>query len=345
MELNKLRLSQIDTSDIADSDFAASTDVDTVSSNLDSFASYANSTFSTGEVTPEGPPPPSSIGGTNFGYMSGGASPAAVNTIDKFPFASDTNASDVGNLTAATSITSGQSSSTHGYRSGGTPNIDTIDKFSFNSDGDASDVGELSANRNALAGQQSSTNGYASGGFAPGASNIIDKFPFSSDTNATAIADLSQARYSCTGNSSDINGYSCGGNEPTIGDTIDKFSFSADENATDVGELSSTTGRTAAQSSDANGYIASLTPNYDRIDKFSFSSDVNGTDIASLALSQVVVNTGQSSTTNGYATGGYDIPLAARADHIQKFPFSSDSTAVDIANLTQSRSDGAGQQY
>lgn len=49
MELNKLRLSQIDTSDIETSDFASQTQINTVQSNLDSYASYANSTFSTGD--------------------------------------------------------------------------------------------------------------------------------------------------------------------------------------------------------------------------------------------------------------------------------------------------------
>lgn len=48
MELNKLRLSQIDTSDIETSDFASQTQVNTVQSNLDSYASYANTTFSGG---------------------------------------------------------------------------------------------------------------------------------------------------------------------------------------------------------------------------------------------------------------------------------------------------------
>jgi hypothetical protein len=43
--------------------------------------------------------------------------PTIINSIEKFPFAVDTNATDVGDLTTATRlIGGGQSSSTNGYR-------------------------------------------------------------------------------------------------------------------------------------------------------------------------------------------------------------------------------------
>ena len=46
--------------------------------------------------------------GESFGYTSGGFTPGEVNTIDKFPFAVDTNASDVGDLTQARDQGAGQ---------------------------------------------------------------------------------------------------------------------------------------------------------------------------------------------------------------------------------------------
>ena len=48
--------------------------------------------------------------GSNFGYTSGGKAPpwTNVDTIDKFPFASDDNATDVGDLTVARSYIAGQ---------------------------------------------------------------------------------------------------------------------------------------------------------------------------------------------------------------------------------------------
>ena len=45
---------------------------------------------------------------TTHGYTTGGGTPAKVNTIDKFPFASDTNASDVGDLITVNDFMAGQ---------------------------------------------------------------------------------------------------------------------------------------------------------------------------------------------------------------------------------------------
>ena len=80
-----------------------------------------------------------------------------VNTIQKFPFASDSNATDVGDLlsTAGAGYSAGQSSTTHGYHSGGySPNVDTIQKWTFSTDANATDVGNLTAVTNSGAGHQ-----------------------------------------------------------------------------------------------------------------------------------------------------------------------------------------------
>ena len=118
------------------------------------------------------------------GFSAGGTSPFATpstsNAIDKFSFSSDGNASDVGDLTVNRNRPSGQSSSSHGYTSGGndgTTYYNTIDKFNFSSDGNATDVGDIVGLKGGLAGQSSSINGYSSGGFVnPGATNTIDRF-------------------------------------------------------------------------------------------------------------------------------------------------------------------------
>lgn len=89
------------------------------------------------------------------GYASGGATyPPGTSgtTIDKFPFAADTNATSVGNLTAARWSGAGSSSQTHGYTNGGTvpPGFgasSVIDKFSFSNDANATTVGNLTIAR------------------------------------------------------------------------------------------------------------------------------------------------------------------------------------------------------
>jgi hypothetical protein len=100
------------------------------------------------------------------GYTSGGfgrlppgsprpASPASDrNIIDKFPFATNANATDVGDLTRAIHLPAGQSSTVSGYTSGGS-NSNVIDKFPFATNANATDVGDLSvSSMPAAAGQQ-----------------------------------------------------------------------------------------------------------------------------------------------------------------------------------------------
>ena len=133
-----------------------------------------------------------STGSTGYDGVFPYATPYS-NVIDKFPFASDANATDVGDITCIRLQSAGQSSTTHGYVSGGVcfsalQNI--IDKFPFASDANASDVGDLVAVTRGSAGISSTTAGYAYAGATPSSPNaLIQKFPFSSDTNATDVAD------------------------------------------------------------------------------------------------------------------------------------------------------------
>jgi hypothetical protein len=94
--------------------------------------------------------------GVLSGYTSGGYAPGNVTTIDKFPFATDANATDVGDLTQARRLVVGQSSTVSGYTSGGyaPPFVTTIDKFPFATDANATDVGDLTQARSYSAGQQ-----------------------------------------------------------------------------------------------------------------------------------------------------------------------------------------------
>jgi hypothetical protein len=189
------------------------------------------------------------------GYNSGGnipsAPPAPVNTIDKFPFSSDSNASDIGDLTQRRDSPTGQSSSTNGYSSGGyqsaTPPpsyVNTIDKFSFAVNNNASDVGDLSITTGFLKGGQSSqVAGYVCGGSTapvPTFITTIQKFPFASDTNASSVADLATAEgRGAAGQNSITSGYHSGGRTPTetYANDIQKFTFATDSNATEVGSL------------------------------------------------------------------------------------------------------------
>ena len=74
--------------------------------------------------------PSYSFQGSTSGYTSGGIVPPYSNVIDKFPFSSDSNATDVGDLSAAQGYSAGQSSSSHGYVTSAFPTSPSIiDKF------------------------------------------------------------------------------------------------------------------------------------------------------------------------------------------------------------------------
>ena len=149
-----------------------------------------------------------SAGQSSFesGYTSGGLS--TTDTIDKFPFSSNANATDVGDLTLSRSGEAGQSSNVYGYTSGGSigspARSNVIDKFSFVTNVNATDVGNLTVARYGQAGQSSTASGYTSGGTvdhgtAPPNSTVIDKFSFASDANATNVGVLTVSRYQVAG--------------------------------------------------------------------------------------------------------------------------------------------------
>jgi len=306
-------------------------------------------------------------GYTSLGGRGGLAGPPndapQTDAIDKFPFSSDTNATDVGEMTIRRKGAAGQSSSTHGYAAGGvkfpaTLLCNTIDKFPFTSDTNGTDVGDLSVARVNSSGQSSLTHGYTSAGAVcdcapiptlPGFWDRIDKFPFSSDSNASDIGELVQARASVAGQSTCDSGYVTRGcvNNNGLVNTIEKFPFSADTPATDVGEIDPIKSGSAGQSSQTHGYVSGGdSPIFDAIAKFSFSNETNSGDVGELSQARTVA-AGQSSTASGYTSGGSDPtagPSGPEVNYIDKFPFSSDASATDVGDLTQVRFRASGHQ-
>ena len=304
--------------------------------------------------------------GTNYGYSTGGINlpggPTSVptNTIDRFPFVSEVGALDVGDMSAAGGGRAGQSSTENGYASASS----IIDKFPFAAaTTNAVDAGGLSNTRSAAAGQSSATYGYTSGGFTPGIFyNTIDKFPFSFEGTATDVGDLTVARYYAAGQSSTTHGYTSGGSIPgpnnttTQTNTIEKFPFTSDTSASSVGVITpGIRANVAGQSSATHGYTTAgfraPSISYNTIDKFPFASDANASDVGDLTIAHAFTGNpaGQSSTTDGYNSGGNQrVPPSGPVTSlaiIDKFPFTSDTNASNIGNLTVSRSAVSGQQF
>lgn len=319
----------------------------------------ANGTFTSASIFYK-----SHFQGQVAGYTSGGqtgAIPGDSNTIDRFPFATNANATDFGDLSSARVSVTGQSSTVSGYTSGGTLS-NQIDKFPFATNITATDIGDLTSARALSAGQSSTVSGYTSGGDAPTPGsphiNIIDKFPFATDANATDVGDLTVSRLSGAGQSSTDSGYTSGGTGPSPGttNTIDKFPFATNANATDVGDTdvnnSSTRFGSAGQSSGINGYISGgsgvIAPspiNY--IEKFPFATNANAKDVGDLTNNRMWA-AGQSSVASGYTSGGgapFPSPTPSFNNTIDKFPFATDANATDVGDLSSGRQQTTGQQY
>ena len=286
------------------------------------------------------------------GYSSGGDAPPYVNTIDKFAFASDGNATDVGDLTQSRSATVGASSSTYGYTTGGnlpspgpSGKSNVIDKFPFASDANASDVGNMLAVREPAAGNQSLTHGYTSGG--PG-SNVIEKYPFSTDGNSTDVGDLATSGAASAGQNSTTHGYVSGNyNPPGSQNVIQKFSFITDGNGSDVGDLTQARHAGAGQSSTTHGYTSGgygyPSPLVDTIDNFPFATDTNATDVGNLTVARYYC-AAQSYVNQGYSSGGNLTPPVGKSNVIDKFPFATNANATDVGDISQTRFGAAGTQ-
>ena len=201
-----------------------------------SFASDGNATDTTANLTAnrnahEG------YSTNNHGYLAGNY--PSSNIIDRFPFASSTHASDIGDLAVAMYSFASVSSETHGWAAGGSGSairMNNIQSFTFASSTNSTDVCNMDQVNRLQAGAGSATHGYSMGGDAAGGGNIynvIEKWAFASSNNATNIADLTQNVNDNVGISSANNGYSlCGSTPSGASNVIDKFSFSSDSDAT-----------------------------------------------------------------------------------------------------------------
>ena len=192
-----------------------------------------------------------------FGYNQGGygnPGDGSQNAVDKFPFANDSNAIDVGDLdrTRHNQSRSPTSSEAYGYAQAGAGSpgnnwFNNILRVDFATDANSVDVGDTTVARQSLTGHSSPTHGYGADGHTPpfNNTNIIDKFPFASESNSTDVGDLSTAVGEAgSGQSSSQSGYVSGArSNPGVPpdnvflDTIQKFPFASDTNGVDVGSL------------------------------------------------------------------------------------------------------------
>lgn len=298
--------------------------------------------------------------GNTSGYVSA-SSPIRLRSVDKWPFASDANATCVGNFTTlCRSARAPANSSTDAYVSGGSPPYTTcIEKFPFANETSGSGVGDLSCAVFSAGGITDflGSNGYVAGGKRDGINpptvNIIQKYAFSTGTTCVSGCMVgsgplsSWGAFNNTGTNSTENGYTTHRPyNPTNVTAQNKFPFAADANATCLGNLPCFLFSQASISSCTDGYQTGGTINpgtaYGVIYRHPFSSDTAATNVASLLTARDNA-TGSSSTTCGYTAGGIGAPNIA-FNNIERFPFSTLSPSVSVGNLSADGFDGSGHQ-
>ena len=78
-----------------------------------------------------------------------------INEIEKWAYASDANATDVGDILFIRANVGAASSQSYGYCMGGkNPPYNNIEKYSFTTDGNSTDVGDLTATKGSTCGTQ-----------------------------------------------------------------------------------------------------------------------------------------------------------------------------------------------
>ena len=291
--------------------------------------------------------------GTTSGYTVGGYTSARVNTIDKYSYASNQNATDVGDMVAAASLTEMTSSPTHTYihvGNGPSGNFTTLEKFPLTSDGNSALVPGVTTPSE----RGSSTHNGPGFGYQIYNSKI-HKINHTSDTFSADAGSIPSpvetspvTKYQSYTNTT--HAYS-GNYSPAPTDPFVKTAFASDTASASSAQADQTYGdqaNAACFNSDVAGYAAggnTTTPSnaITAITKFVFASEAEMTSVGTMSFAPAGQRDygGNASTTHGYAAGGrsYTAPnsVATTQNAIHNTPFASDAPSSDVGDLTQAR--------
>ena len=307
--------------------------------------------------------------GSSYGYCAGGyswtAPIAGQNYIDRWPYTSDANAVDVGDLAVLNSSgiytapfsTRGASSSTYGYIMGGywDPGANSsIEKVQLVATADGTDIGDLHTAVGNHHAYSDGTYAYCAGGDSATPAvqyNIIQSVAYASEVKADTTQNLTATTARGVAAQNLTHGYVIGGRHvaaATAVDVIERFQFATTNHSYDVGDMDAASVASGwGSSSLTHGYTAGGTTavaatKINRIEKVQLVATANAVDIADILGNHYNFGS-NSSTTHGYGFGR-EGATSTGSNEIQKFPFASDSNSTDVADLTVARMGSAGFQ-
>ena len=279
--------------------------------------------------------------GSTYGFVAGGNIPGVgeINVIQKFPFATQTNSTDHGDLSVLRAWNSGASSSTDGYSSGaaGTVNASNIDKFSFASNVTATNHGDFPTawgiHNGQHGGHSSETHGFTSGGGGTDYKTIT-KYSFSTINSVVDHGDLISGQKDYGGMSSPTHGYTSGGyaGPPGVISRIDRFAYATASTVSAHGDLSGPWRYGSNCSSETDGFICGNGNSgfVAAIEKVSWASNTTAASHGNLSVARIK-SIGQSEKTHGFVSGGDASNSASNV--IDKFSYGSNTTSADNADL------------
>jgi len=277
------------------------------------------------------------VSGSTYGYDVGGH--ISNSGINRYPFASDTDATDVGEVISSSTTQyegTGTCSASYGYTVGGNQSgavSNNILRFPFTSpEGVAVDVGQLTATTRLCCGgitDLANDRGFNVGDITD--KTMMNRYSTVSPGNATDVSNLATPRYWGAGSSSETQGYVIGGETPADTNVIEKFPFASNSSSNQPATILAVNRSQHGHQGETNIYVTGGISNADVIQKFTYATDSPATDVGELA-SSVSMHGGTSATSGyGYVTAGF--PTNTR---IEKFSMVSDGGSSSVGNLTGS---------
>ena len=189
---------------------------------------------------------------STHGYLFGGRHGPISATIQKYSFASSSNASSIGNFGSAKyqmgTCSGPDACFVLGGRNSGNNPTSGMWKIAHSNDTTSSLHGNLVQSKMANKGCATSTHGFSLGGKGAPPSypnyNDIDKFPFASDAGASDFGDLTHARSDGAATQSATHGIWLSGNYGPVGYMADvmMFAFDSGSSSVDIGDLTTPRG-------------------------------------------------------------------------------------------------------
>lgn len=182
---------------------------------------------------------------------------------------------------------------------------------------------------------QGKSYGFTAGG-GPISTDQIERYSFSSDINSIDVDNLVVGLNHLAGHSDTSNddGYVSGGSNPATpavnSDAIQKYSFTSSGSVSTTGTLTENKNKVSGVSDvvGAEGYTIGGTLSANSIEKFSFAASNSGADAGDLnGTSEYGASSSDTTGSRGFVEYG---------STIDRFPFSSFTTATNIGSLSSS---------